>query len=65
VTNKKGTDKIQTGRTADYASLREVCTGGQALPLEGMRAWLFVLWAAKSRVQLGGFKVKDVREEGG
>jgi hypothetical protein len=28
VTNRKGTDKIKTSQPEDYASLREVCTGG-------------------------------------
>jgi hypothetical protein len=50
---------------ADYASLQEVCAGRQALPLKGMRARLFALLAAKSRVQLGGFEAEDIGEEGG
>jgi hypothetical protein len=65
VTNKRGTDKTQTGWTADHTSLQEVCTGGQALPSEGVRARVFALWAAKSRLQSGRAEAEDIREEGG
>jgi hypothetical protein len=45
--------------------LREVCAGGRTLPSEGTGPGLFVMRAAKGRLQSGGVEVEIVGEEGG